>query len=155
MIPYDEEKSENNIPDLSWNITDHIERCNRNFALECKRLGKPSSRTWVLNKQYIKEGILRFFKEEEGYSKGCELGAMVGYIQDMDFEEILCEVNRHITTFELSIPTLAAPIEGWQSQSISYLSHSFNRSFAPSLFTLDHYWVDVRDLYSNSQDQVD
>jgi hypothetical protein len=151
----DEKKSisENNIPDLSWNIIDHIERCNRNFALECKRLGKPSSRTWVLNKQYIEEGLLRFFKDEEGYSKGCELGAMVGYIQNMDFEEILCEVNRHIITFEPSIPTLAAPAEGWQGQGISSLSHSFERSFTPSLFILDHYWVDIRDLSANSQDQ--
>jgi len=121
----DEKKSisENNIPDLSWNIIDHVERCNRNFALECKRLGKPSSRTWVLNKQYIEEGLLRFFKDEEGYSKGCELGAMVGYIQNMDFEEILCEVNRHMITFEPSIPTLAAPVEGWQRRLVQPAFH--------------------------------
>src|SRR2546421_12423830 len=63
--PDDRQKAEreDNMPDLSWNIIDYSadpKHCNRNFALECKRLGQPTSRTWVLNEQYVKEGILRF-----------------------------------------------------------------------------------------------
>ncbi len=146
---------ENNIPDFSWNITDHANRCNRNVALECKRLGKPSSKAWILNRQYVEEGILRFFKAEEGYSKGCELGAMVGYVQNMEFEDILQEVNEYLNTCGISMPTLTPPEKGWQNQGVSQLDHNFVRSFIPSSFSLYHFWVDIRDWYSNLGEQED
>ena len=51
------------------------------------------------------------------------MGAMVGYIQDMEFDQILEEINSHIATYEPSIPLLSKPVEGWQRQGVSYLIH--------------------------------
>jgi hypothetical protein len=141
-------KREDQIPDLYWNLMNHVADHNnwyRNFALECKRLGEKTSKNWELNEQYVIEGILRFFLEEKGYGKGCEAGAMVGYIQNMEFEKILSEINSHITTNESSIPQLAAPTEGWQHQGVNYLSHDFQRSYIPFSFFLQHFWIDMRD----------
>jgi hypothetical protein len=141
-------KREDQIPDLYWSIMNHVaDHSNwyRNFVLECKRLGKKTSKTWELNEQYVIGGILRFFLEEKGYGKGCETGAMVGYVQNMEFDEILSEINFSIATNESSIPKLAAPAEGWQYQGINHLSHTFQRSYIPFNFFLQHFWIDMRD----------
>ncbi len=141
-------KREDQIPDLYWNLMNHAadpDSGYRNFALECKRLGEKTSETWILNEQYVKGGILRFFLEEKGYGKGCETGAMVGYIQDMEFDEILSVVNYHITSYKPSIPQLLAPTSGWQNQGVNHLSHTFQRSYIPFDFFLQHFWIDMRD----------
>ncbi|HYT44579.1 MAG TPA: hypothetical protein VEP90_19770 [Methylomirabilota bacterium] len=153
--PHDKQKAkrEDNIPDLSWNIINHAdnpEHCNRNFALECKRLGQPTSRSWILNEQYVKEGILRFLLDKEGYGKGCESGAMVGYVQNMAFDDILQEINTHINLRGVSVPLLTKPTTDWQHQGVSCFDHALVRSFAPSLFSLKHFWVDLRDHYRPS-----
>ncbi len=148
--PEDKQKAkrENNIPDFSWNLMDYQANYgdwHRNFALECKRLGQKTSNNWILNEQYAIEGILRFFQEEKGYGKGCETGAMAGYVQDMEFDTVLNEVNSYIAENELTIVLLAMPTNGWQTQGVSYLAHTFQRSFIPLSFSLQHYWVDMRD----------
>lgn len=143
-----EEERENNRPDLSWNLMNHLGDDNnlcRNFALECKRLGEKTSKSWILNKQYVTAGILRFSLEEKGYGKGCETGAMVGYVQDMEFDEILSEINSHLVTNAPSIPKLTIPAEGWQNQGVSHLSHAFQRVYIPFDFFLQHFWIDTRD----------
>src|SRR6266496_826191 len=81
---------------------------------------------WILNKQYVTDGILRFFQEEKGYGKGCEVGAMIGYVQNKTFNEILAEVNSHITIHEPSIPLLTTPTDGWQDQSVSHLFRNYS-----------------------------
>jgi hypothetical protein len=132
-------KREDNLPDFYWTLMDHQanNNCYRTFALECKRLGKKSeSSNWEYTEQYIIAGILRFFLEEKGYGKGCETGAMAGYIQDMEFEQILEEINSHLTIYGPTIPLLAVPVNGWQREGVSYLNHTFNRSFIPTKFSL-------------------
>ncbi len=129
-------KREDSIPDFYWPIMDHTasyKHWHRNFVLECKLLGKPTSKGWVLTREYVKDGILRFFLEEKGYGKGCETGAIAGYVQDqdMEFDTILDEVNSYIAKHEPTIPALAIPANGWQTQGVSYLSHTFQRSFIP------------------------
>ena len=146
---------ENNIPDFSWNIIDHINRCNRSIALECKRLGAPSSHSWKLNEQYVEAGIFRFFKTEEGYSKGCELGAMVGYVQTMEFEKILQEINDHIVALEPTLSSIVPPTKGWQIQGISFFNHQFVRQYSPPSFLLNHFWVDIRDFYTAHKEALD
>lgn len=141
------EKRENKRPDLSWNLMNHVgnhENLYRNFALECKRLGEKTSETWILNKQYVIEGVLRFFLEEKGYGKGCETGAMIGYVQDMEFDEILNEINFHIGINASSIPKLTMPAEGWQYQEVSRLNHTLQRPYIPFDFYLQHFWIDMR-----------
>ncbi|MGB8343433.1 MAG: hypothetical protein WCD86_01040 [Ktedonobacteraceae bacterium] len=117
----------------------------RTFVLECKRLGQKTSKNWILTEQYVIEGILRFFIEEKGYGKGCETGAMVGYVQDMEFDAILTEVNSNISKHKPSIPLLAVPTSGWQPQVVNYLTHTFQRPYIPTTFFLPHFWVDMRD----------
>ena len=139
-------KREDNIPDLSWNVIDHSadpEHCNRNFALECKRLGLPTSTSHVLNKEYVEEGIHRFILEEKGYGKGSESG-MVAYVENMEFEDILRQVNEYIAIRSLS-STLPSSAIGWQYQGVTRFNHALVRSFLPSIFSLEHFWLDLRD----------
>jgi hypothetical protein len=141
-------KREDNRPDIYWTLMDHEasypDWC-RTFALECKRLGRKTSKDWILNEQYVIAGIFRFFLEEKGYGKGCSTGAMAGYVEDMEFDEILCEVNSYLDRNEGSIPPLEVPVDGWQHQGVSSLCHTFSRSYAPSVFLLQHFWVDMKD----------
>lgn len=137
--PEDKEKAkrENNRPDFYWTLMDHQanNNCYRTFALECKRLDKKSeSSNREYTEQYVIAGILRFFLDEKGYGKGCEAGAMAGYIQEMEFDMILSEINSYIAANESSIPKLAGPTEGWQYQGVNRLSHSFQRSYPSQLF---------------------
>lgn len=132
------ERREDNRPDLCWTIMDHEANypdCYRTFALECKRLGMQTSKNWILTEQYVIEGILRFFQEDKGYGKGCETGAMVAYIQNMELEEILSEVNAHLSRKEPSIPLLTSPKSGWQQYGVNHLHHTFSRSYIPSIFS--------------------
>ncbi len=150
----DDIELEGSKPDLSWSfhndLADDDEDCERSFALECKRLGKPTPSGWKLNEQYVKAGLLRFFQEEKGYSRGGGLGAMVGYIQNMDYDEILKEINSHIVSANVPIPALAIPPSGWQYQGVSQMNHCFVRSFPLPIIFLDHFWVDLRDHYHSS-----
>lgn len=150
--PYPDDKqkseSEDNIPDFSWPLMDptaSYQHWNRNFALECKRLGIDKNRE--LPQEYVTKGILRFFLEEEGYGKGCEAGAMAGYIHDMEFDTLLDKVNLYIAKHRPSIPLLGMPTNGWQTQGVSYFAHSFQRTFVPLDFFLQHFWVDMRDCH--------
>src|SRR2546425_279856 len=141
-------KSEDSMPDFSWLLMDPTASyadCVRDFVLECKLLGNPTSKDWILTKEYVIDGIRRFFLVEKGYGKGCETGAMAGFIKDMDFDSILNEVNSYILKHEPSIPLLAMPTNGWQTQGVSYLAHSFQRTFVPLDFFLQHFWIDMRD----------
>jgi hypothetical protein len=142
-------KSEDKKPDFHWGMIDHTEidpmKCERQFTIECKRLGSPPSPSWVLTKNYIQNGILRFFRENDGYGKGAASGAMIGYVQDMEFDNILKEVNEEAA--QNSISELAISPEGWRSKKVSRLRHKFERRFAISPFSLSHLWIDLRDIY--------
>jgi hypothetical protein len=146
--PDDKQKArrENNIPDFSWPLIDptaSYQHWNRNFALECKRLGIDINRE--LQREYVTKGILRFFLEDEGYGKGCEAGAMVGYIHDMEFDVLLDKVNSYIAKHKPSIPPLTLPMNGWQTQGVNPFAHTFQRSYVPATFLLQHFWIDMRD----------
>lgn len=153
--PYEDDEQrtvrENKRPDFLWQFyddsVDDPKYGDRHFILECKCLGKPrsSSPTWILNQNYIQHGIARFLTTEYEYAKGDESGAMVGFVESMEFEEILCEVNSYITACKVSIPMLTSPIDDWQQNSISHLEHSLIRTFPHSPFLLHHFWLDIRD----------
>lgn len=146
--PDDEERAirENKIPDFCWGYIDHLEvdprRSARSYVIECKRLGNPPRPDWVLNRNYVLNGIVRFVAEEHGYAKGEKSGAMVGYVQSMELDNILYEVNDACTS--QAIPQLEAPIGGWQINGTSFLKHQVDRTFAVSPFHLSHLWVDIR-----------
>ncbi|MHA2062609.1 MAG: hypothetical protein ACW963_10020, partial [Candidatus Sifarchaeia archaeon] len=107
--------SERTRPDFYWDIMDHQaeeEFCERRFVLECKRLGKPSSKSWNLNENYVQNGIRRFITQPHEYGKGDDTCGMVGYIQNMTFDEILREVNLAIIQNPEPISLLSPPNEG-------------------------------------------
>jgi hypothetical protein len=146
--PDDEQraKRENKIPDFFWGFIDHTSpdprRGARNFYIECKRLLKPTRADWVFNENYIHHGVLRFVTEEHGYAKGEKEAAMVGYVQNMDFIDILAEVNK--TATNASVPSLKGAIAGWNTDGTSRLEHELTRPFQISPFRLQHFWVDMR-----------
>lgn len=148
-IPAPREKKK---PDFYWAMIDPLEfnarRRERQFVIECKRLGRPTSPKWILNQNYVQHGILRFIKEEHGYAKGEKSAVMVGYVQNMKFDDILQEVNNAISSIaDQRISLLAAPVEGWQEQGISRLVHILSHSLSSVPLLLQHFWVDLRDCY--------
>jgi hypothetical protein len=109
------------------------------YAIECKRLGTPTSANWLFNKNYVEYGIARFEHPDWGYAAGSSSGMMVGFVQTMDPEAILADVNSHIPPF----PTLS--VNGWSHHALTKLDpHVFNRRIIRSPFTLNHFWIDLR-----------
>lgn len=152
--PDDEQraKREDKIPDFSWGFIDDLASDSRwsarYFVIECKRLGKPSPANWILNENYSHHGMVRFITMEHGYAKNEISGAMVGYVQSMDFDEILQEVDAEAK--KLSIAPLVLSPAGWQMNGTSLLSHKLTRPFLASSFLLKHIWVDMRSCYRTS-----
>jgi len=117
-----------------------------------KRLGSPSSSQWILNKNYILNGINRFILVEWGYGKSVSSGAMIGYIQNMELKEILNKVNKHCS--QLTIIELTLSPEGWQND-VSRLDHQLERpDVPPSPFNLRHLWVDLRSKKTDNNDDT-
>lgn len=135
-------------PDFQWGVTDHTEsdprRQDKFFVIECKRLGKPTSSSWVFNRNYVQHGILRFVNKDHGYGKSAPSGAMVGYIRDMGADQVLTEVNQHATTTGLNELDLSN--NGWNAGGASRLDNVLDRlDVSPSPFKLRHLWVDLSD----------
>lgn len=142
-------KREKKKPDFYWalinpdEVIDNPLASERQFVIECKRLGKRTKSGNKLNEDYVKDGIVRFVLEEYGYAKGEKTGVMVGYIQNMQLDDILDEVNEAIKA--ASLPDLDGPFDGWKIKGTSHLGHTLIRTFKISPFYLEHYWVDLRD----------
>lgn len=132
-------------PDFQWVYLDRYEsdpeRSSRQFVVECKRLGKALGTKWVFNLNYTDHGIVRFREPEWAYAKRAPRGAMVGYWQSLDPEELLNEV--HAGSRKESLPDLN--IAGvWNPGGVTRFEHTFERSFEISPFNLHHLWVDLR-----------
>jgi hypothetical protein len=132
-------------PDFAWGFVDHQEkdplRDAREFVIECKRL-RQASAGWKYNEHYVADGVCRFIDEEKKYGIGVVSGAMVGYWQSMEAEEVLREVND--STQRCRLPALSIHQAGWQPGGTTKFEHTFDRPFPISPFTLRHLWVDVR-----------
>ena len=153
--PYEDDEQraarENKRPDFYWQFcdasVDDPKWCDRRFVLECKRLGKPRSSTpnWILTRNYIQHGITRFLSGEHEYAKGDDSGAMIGYVENMEFDVILSEVNTYMASSTVPISPLSIPAKGWQKDGISALEHTLIRTFPISPFLLLHFWIDFRE----------
>lgn len=137
---------ENKIPDFQWSVIDHNEEDARRgahyFTVECKRLGFPSSSDWVLNHNYVEHGVLRFVRPEHGYGKAESSAAMVGYIESMEPDQILVEVN--VAAISALVSAIALTKDGWQINGVSRLEHFVTRMSPESELALNHLWVDLR-----------
>ena len=132
-------------PDFQWIYLDRYEpdpqRSSKQFVIECKRLGKAPRSDWVLNVNYTENGIRRFLDPEWAYAKQAPSGAMLGYWQSMEGEEVLREVNEGC--HRRSIPNLVL-VGSWSSKGIGSFEHDLKRPFPISPFKLHHLWIDLR-----------
>ena len=78
------------------------------------------------------------------YGKGDDTCGMVGYVQSMEFDGILQEINLAINKNPEPISSLSSPVSGWQEKGASELEHQLERSFPISPFRMHHFWVDLR-----------
>ena len=66
---------------------------------------------------------------------------MVGFMQTMEPDAILAEVNRQISPF----PVLSLPATGWLLKALTELNPQvFDRRVHLTPFTLNHFWIDLR-----------
>jgi hypothetical protein len=117
------------------------------FHVESKLLGNPTSANWILNKNYVKNGIKRFDSEIHEYGKRAYSGMMIGYIISMAPEEIESQVNGY--------QKIHAP----ENTEIKFLFDTTTlfktrqdikrKNVMPARFELIHLWVDLRNCYKN------
>lgn len=131
-------------PDFQWIFRDRYaepSHSSKQFVVECKRLGKSLRANWILNSNYVNHGICRFCDRQWAYAQRFASGAMVGYWQSMEADEILAEVT--VETQKNSLPDLVRK-GNWNEFDVSQLEHSFKRPFKISPFHLRHLWIDLR-----------
>jgi len=132
-------------PDFQWIYLDRYEldsqRSSKQFVVECKRLGKAPRSDWVLNVNYTENGIRRFCDPDWAYAKHAPSGAMLGYWQSMELEEVLQDVDDacHLR----SIPNLVL-VTSCSVKGISKFEHDLERPFQITPFKLHHLWIDLR-----------
>jgi len=110
--------------------------------VECKRLGVPTSTTWILNENYVIHGIKRFDSRKHEYGKRATSGMMVGYIISMSPEVILDEVNTYQKkhcSYNPAIEFKFVKNNVWQ-----YRQKLNRKNLKPEIFKLVHLWVDLR-----------
>jgi len=113
--------------------------------VECKMLGLPTSEKWILNRNYVKNGINRFDSHSYEYGKHAPSGMMIGYIRSMTPEEIQTEVNEYQKNL---LPNYPAFTFIFDKEKTFKTCQSFQRLHViPLQFELIHLWVDLRDKY--------
>lgn len=137
-------------PDIKFGMYDsqetNPERQEKAFDVECKRLGHPTSETWVLTEQYVVGGIRRYTSSSHGYGRYATDGAMVGYVQDASLQGLLDEVNSY--SRKHGFPEIALSGDGWRRDSTTRLEHMLPRSGMPCPCKLVHLWTDLRSKYA-------
>lgn len=110
--------------------------------VECKLLGYPTSRTWILNKNYVTNGIKRFDSRTHLYGKRASSGLMIGYIINMELKQIVYEVNTFQKKELQHNPTLrfhfTTPPVFKETQRLK------RKNVNPENFQFIHLWVDLR-----------
>jgi len=124
---------------------DSPEKHEISLHVECKRLGHPTSATWILNENYVKNGIKRFDSRTHEYGKRAYSGIMIGYIISMTPKKIEAEVNdyqkKHLPDNKKFKFTFDAKPLFQTRQDIK------RKNVKPDQFELIHLWVDLRNCY--------
>lgn len=141
-----EQKEGKKRPDLqiAWTNQQAVDLSHfrRIYVIECKRLGNALSGN--VNKLYFNLGIKRFDCKIHRYADEVVSGAMVGYVQNMEFDVILNEINHAASSDDFAELVLSK--DGWQIEGVSLLGQKLKRSqLNPKNFDLHHFWVDVRE----------
>jgi len=128
--------------DLINTFADSPEDNQISFHVECKKLGSPTSMSWILNKNYITEGMSRFDQKSHEYGNRAPSGVMIGYLVNMTFETVLDEVNVRIRQLASKMPEIKfiLPALGKTIKTRQDLTREF---VSPKKFALFHLWVDL------------
>jgi hypothetical protein len=133
-------------PDFTCKLTNPFALCADEYEIpyhvECKRLGFPTSTSWILNENYVNNGIERFDSRSHEYGKRATSGMMVGYIISMSPEVILDEVNTHQKKHCSVNP--AVEFERVKNKVQQYRQKLNRENLKPEIFKLVHLWVDLR-----------
>jgi hypothetical protein len=107
--------------------------------VECKCLGNPTSMSWNLNENYIKNGIKRFDCSTHEYGKRASSGVMIGYIISMTPKDILQEVNAYQ---KKHLPDYADIKIDFNLPPLFHTRQKIKRKHvAPNRFELAHLWI--------------
>ncbi len=110
--------------------------------VECKLLGNPTSKSWILNENYATKGIKRFDCPTHEYGKRASSGMMIGYIINMEPEQIVDEVNKYQ---QKQFPHNPAFTFQFNNPPVFKENQNLNRQYIkPTRFQLIHLWVDLR-----------
>jgi len=112
------------------------------FHVECKLLGARTSHNWILNKNYVTEGIKRFDSKSHAYGKIAFSGMMLGYMMSMTPDQILKEVNTYQEKHCVDNP--AVEFESIREGIRQYGQRLRRKNVDPREFTLIHLWADLR-----------
>ncbi len=115
--------------------------------VECKRLGYPTSSTWILNKNYVKNGIKRFDSKIHEYGKRAGSGMMIGYIIGMTPQEIESEVNDYQKKHASEYTDIRFLFD--TTTLFNTRQDIKRKNVMPARFELIHLWVDLRNCYKN------
>ena len=126
------------------------------YFVECKRLGIPENKL-VFNSLYSEKGIARFISVEHQYAKNCPSASMIGYIQNMEPDNILTEVNKFAKV--RSVLSLTKAAAAWATDVTRVSQLPLSRHFDTTKIQLTHFWVDLRkckfDRSSSDPPQLD
>ena len=131
---------ENKIPDFRWAFNDpqanKPDDMRKEFVVEAKRLTNPRSRFAT---GYVRCGINRFIDPDWGYAQGMRSGAMVGYVQEITFDE----ATSHVTgrNANESLPKLRQTERSGETSAT--FDQLLNRPFPINPFRLFHIWARV------------
>jgi hypothetical protein len=150
-VSVDESEVESKRPDFTCKLSNPYATSAEEYEIplhvECKRLGFPTSSSWKLNKNYVTEGMKRFDCDSHEYGKRASSGMMIGYIIDMEPEEILEEVNRYKQKHLSYFPDISMAVD---KATVSRNRQNLKRkNVAPKEFGLTHLWVDLRQNYQS------
>jgi hypothetical protein len=137
-------------PDFSCNIINptaiSADEHKISLHVECKLLGAPRSTTWILNRNYVSNGIKRFDSIEHEYGKRAPSGMMIGYIISMPPEKIETDVNEYQRRY---LPAYSKIHFAFNTASLFKTKQDIARkNVMPPKFELLHFWVDLRDCYN-------
>ena len=126
------------IPDFRWGYVDaQADDPNdgaKQFFVECKRLTQPQNH---YAREYVVSGIERFRSPGHAYGKDMPKGAMIGYLQDISFNDAVRLVNKTTTAKSITPLTLVER----DSSDGAVFQHDFDRPFPMSPFVLVHIWA--------------
>ena len=128
---------------------DSPEKYEISLHVECKLLGFPTSASWILNENYVKNGIKRFDSKIHRYGKRSDSGMMIGYIVSMSPKEIEFEVNDYQKKHEPEYPEIKFAFD--TAILFKTIQDIKRKNVMPAQFELIHLWVDLRNCYKNSE----